>query len=186
MKQVDQETIKELQQVEHDGVQELVEEKKDGFGRPTVVTQAVLVKLEQAFAMGCTDLEACFYANIGKSTLYNYQQANPDFVERKNILKAKPVLLARQTVMKGIAGHEIKDENGNTVKVVVAPDPNLAMRYLEKKMHSEFKDGVSADVSPVDALTRDKEFIDAWFVPVDENEFNKPLIEPTLKQEDEI
>jgi len=53
------------------------------LGRPPVVDDIALQKLEEAFAMGCTDLEACLYADISSSTLYNYQKAHPDFLERK-------------------------------------------------------------------------------------------------------
>lgn len=119
-----------------------LEQQHDKYGRKTVVTPSVVVKLEQAFAMGCTDLEACFYAGIGKSSLYRYEDNNPEFRERKDELKSKPILLARQTVMKGIVGHEIKDENGNVVKVILAPDPKLALDYLKNKQHREFKAGI--------------------------------------------
>ncbi len=45
--------------------------------------------------MGCTDLEACLAADISKSTLYNYQDAHPEFLERKERLKENPFMLAR-------------------------------------------------------------------------------------------
>ena len=69
-------------------------------GRPLIINESVLHKLEEVFALGGTDLEACLYAGISKSALYNYQQVNPDFVERKELLKENPVLLARRTIVK--------------------------------------------------------------------------------------
>jgi hypothetical protein len=119
-----------------------LEQQTDKYGRKTVVTPSVLVKLEQAFALGCTDLEACFYAGIGKSSLYRYEDNNPDFRERKEELKMKPVLLARQTVMKGIAGYELKDDSGKVIKVINPADPKLSLDFLKGKMHREFKSGV--------------------------------------------
>lgn len=89
-------------------------------GRPPIVNDIVLQKLEEAFSLGCTDLEACLYANISKSTLYNYQNEHPDFLERKEELKEKPILKARTTVV-------------NALK-----DPNHAFRYLERKKRKEF------------------------------------------------
>ena len=86
------------------------------IGRPTKFTPETLKKLEEVFAMGGTDLEACFYADIGKSALYNYQNENPDFVDRKEKLKERPVLLARQTVIKSLSS-----------------DVNSAWKMLEKK-----------------------------------------------------
>lgn len=71
-------------------------------GRPTIMTPEIISKLEDVFALGGTDEEACFYAGIGKSTLYNYQEKSPDFVERKEALKLKPVLKARQTMIKDL------------------------------------------------------------------------------------
>ena len=90
-------------------------------GRPAIVTPQTIQKLEQAFALGCSDTEACFYSNIGKSTLYNYQNDNPDFLERKELLKEKPVLLARKSVIKFMQN-----------------DGNLALKYLERKKKDEF------------------------------------------------
>jgi len=97
-------------------------------GRPTVVTKEVLRKLEEAFALGCTDLEACLYADIGKSTLYDYQNANPEFLERKEELKESPVLRARTTVVKEIAN-----------------DADLAMKFLERKCKKEFSTKVESE-----------------------------------------
>lgn len=97
-------------------------------GRPTIVTDEVILKLEEAFALGCTDLEACFFAKISKSTLYNYQDKNPEFLERKEALKESPVLLARQSVIKEMQ-----------------TDGNLALKFLERKKKDEF--GVRTELS---------------------------------------
>ena len=65
-------------------------------GRPTIMTQKTIQKLEEAFLWGCTDLEACCHADISKSTLYNYCESNPKFVERKETLKNQPVMKAKR------------------------------------------------------------------------------------------
>lgn len=90
-------------------------------GRPTKMTEATIKKLEEAFAIGASDGEACFYADISKVTLYSYQKENPEFLNRKEALKERPVLLARQTVLKAIES-----------------DPATAKWYLERKMNKEF------------------------------------------------
>ena len=90
-------------------------------GRPTVMTEKVLQKLEEAFAFGCSDLEACLYADIEARTLYYYQEKHPKFIQRKELLKQNPVLRARNTVVKALTD-----------------DPDLAMKYLERKVKSEF------------------------------------------------
>ena len=90
------------------------------LGRPTVITDEVLRKLDEAFAMGCTDLEACLFADISKTALYDYQQEHPEFAERKEKLKETPILLARSTVIKNLK------------------NPQSAQWYLERKKKSEF------------------------------------------------
>lgn len=96
-------------------------------GRPTIMTPDIISKLEEIFALGGSDEEACFYANIGKSTLYNYQKDNEEFVERKEALKETPILKARRTVIKSLE------------------EPNHAFRFLERKRRSEF--GPTLDLS---------------------------------------
>jgi len=95
--------------------------QQNDAGRPTVMTEATLHKLDEAFAFGCTDEEACYYAEISKSTLYNYQLENPEFLEHKEALKQRPILLARQSVVGGLAS-----------------DPDLALKFLERKLKKEF------------------------------------------------
>ena len=90
-------------------------------GRPLKIDKLILQKLEEVFSLGGSDEEACLYADIGKSTLYDYQTENPEFSERKHILKQKPILLARQEIIKGLKGN-----------------PELALKYLERKKRNEF------------------------------------------------
>lgn len=90
-------------------------------GRPTVMTPEIVNKLEEAFLLGCTDLEACLFADISKQTLYNYQEKNPEFVDRKEMLKETPVFKARKSVVDS-----------------VSTDPDLALKFLERKKKDEF------------------------------------------------
>ena len=90
-------------------------------GRPSSFTPELIGKLEHAFSLGCSDLEACFYADISKTALYNYQKDNPEFVDRKEALKQSPTFIARNTVVREIA------EKGE-----------LALKYLERKVKAEF------------------------------------------------
>ncbi len=61
--------------------------QKKKVGRPVVVTENVVRKLEQAFCLDLSDAEACIFAGIGESTLYDFQKKNPEFSERKQLLK---------------------------------------------------------------------------------------------------
>ncbi len=94
---------------------------KNPGGRPTKMTPNVLGKLEEAFAFGCTDVEACLFADINPDTLYSYCKKNPKFSERKEFLKETPILLARQSVIRDMQ-----------------LDGNLALKYLERKKKDEF------------------------------------------------
>ena len=85
------------------------------------MTEATLGKLREAFLLGCSDSEACLYADINPDTLYEYQKSNPQFSEKKKLLKNNPVLLARKTVVESLKS-----------------DPNLALKYLERKLSDEF------------------------------------------------
>ncbi len=100
------------------------------MARPTIFKQNTLHKLEEAFALGCTDKEACIYANIAPSSLYNYQKSNEEFLERKQLLRQTPILKARIELLKGLAGN-----------------PMLALKFLEHKKRDEFgRSDVSIDI----------------------------------------
>jgi hypothetical protein len=95
------------------------------------MTDLVVKKLEEAFALGCTDLEACFYADITKQTLYTYQQTHDEFLDRKELLKQRPVLEARKSVIRHLES-----------------DGKLAIRYLERKLSNEFSLRTQVEVNP--------------------------------------
>lgn len=90
-------------------------------GRPAVLTPEALQLLKDAFMLGCTDEEACLRADISTSTLYNYQKANPSFLDKKQLWKQNPILLARETTVRGLKR-----------------DHNHALRFLERKKKDEF------------------------------------------------
>lgn len=81
----------------------------------------VVLKLETAFSYDCTIAEACLYAGISVSAYYVNVTKKPELKERFDLLRNTPVLHARQAVVKSF----------NT-------DPNLALRYLERKRREEF------------------------------------------------
>lgn len=76
-------------------------------GRPTKFTPETIAKLEHAFSMGCSDVEACCYAGVSKTALYNYQEKNPEFVDRKEVLKSNPVMLAKSVVVKALEEDDV-------------------------------------------------------------------------------
>ena len=89
-------------------------------GRPKAIDDEVLAKLEYAFSIGCTDEEASLYAEINPCTLYRYCKENPEFSDRKELLKQNQVLKARATIEKNLH------------------NPDVAKWLLEKKKRNEF------------------------------------------------
>jgi hypothetical protein len=75
-------------------------------GRPTKMTDETVQKLEDAFAMGCTDAEACLCAGIVKQTLYDYCALNPAFSDRKELLKTNPAIKARHLLFRALESGE--------------------------------------------------------------------------------
>jgi len=92
------------------------------IGRPTVMKPEAIAKLEEAFSNGASDLEACFYANIGKDSLYRYQKEHPEFSERKEALKEFIKYQAKKNI-------KMKIESGDT---------EISKWYLERKAKKEF------------------------------------------------
>ena len=113
-------------------------------GRPTIMTPEIIAQLEKAFSFGYSDLEACFHCNISKSTLYNFQNSNPEFVERKEALKQSLSLKAKMAICEAI-------ENGCV---------QTSKWWLERKCKEEFS--LRSELSGVSnkELIRDVIFID--------------------------
>lgn len=100
----------------------MVKKNQKKGGRPTKMTNDVIGKLEMAFSTGATDIEACIVADINPDTLYEYCKKNPEFSERKEVLKKKPVLKAKQIVINYLNSNDI----------------DTAKWYLERKARDEF------------------------------------------------
>ena len=66
------------------------------MARPTKMTPSTVQKLEDAFTWGCTDEEACCYADISRTTLHNYTELHPEFLDRKEQLKGNLTMRAKR------------------------------------------------------------------------------------------
>jgi hypothetical protein len=102
-------------------------------GRPTVMTDAMIGKLEMLFAKGLSDREACLIADITPSTLYDYCNKNPEFTERKELLKEKVKIQAKLNIAEAIENKDVDNSKW----------------YLERKAKDEFsvKQMIEADVT---------------------------------------
>jgi hypothetical protein len=101
-------------------------------GRPTVMTNEVVSKLEYGFMKGLTDEQCCLYVGISKQALYDYCHSHPEFTDRKELLKQQPTVQAKLNVSEEI-------ENGNA---------DISKWYLERRAKDEFstKQEISADI----------------------------------------
>ncbi len=106
-------------------------------GRPTKMTDENVGKLRTAFLMGCDDNEACAYAEIHRTTLYDYQLEHPEFTDMKEAWKQNPILEAKHTIFDDLK------------------NPDTAKWYLERKLKGEFStrhENVNYDMNKVDEL----------------------------------
>jgi len=101
-------------------------------GRKSVMTDDTVNKLEQAFSLGCSDTEACLFADISRQTLYDYQKNHPEFIDRKAVLKEKLLLKARTVVAEALNNK----------------DKDTAKWYLERKSKNEF--GTRTEITGAD------------------------------------
>lgn len=101
------------------------------------LTPETIRKLEEAFAIDASVKEACYYADISTDTYYRWIKEFPELSDKLERLREKPILKARQTVVKSL------------------DNPDYAFKYLERKKKDEFsprqeltgKDGESIKTS---------------------------------------
>lgn len=103
---------------------------KEKRGRPRAIDKFVIAKLEKGFLMGFSDREACLFANINPATLYRFCEENPDFSERKELLKEQIKLRAKQNIAEAIENR----------------DKPLSQWYLERR-DKEFKPKSDMDLN---------------------------------------
>lgn len=90
-------------------------------GRPSKDTPEVRAKIEEAAALDASVEEIAFWADISRETYYEILKKDPVFADRIAKLREKPILAARQRVVKGAL-----ESYAN------------AMDYLSRKRKQEF------------------------------------------------
>ena len=95
-------------------------------GRKTKITDIVVKKIEDVIAMGGTVAMACHYAEITRTTYYNFLNANPEFIDRIEGLREELPLAALSNIANGIR------EEG---------DIPLSERYLARVMPNDYGNG---------------------------------------------
>jgi hypothetical protein len=133
-------------------------EESNPVGRPTKLTEEVVRKLEEVFALDGTVEEACFYAGISRQTYYEWIKENTELNDKFQALRERPILKARQTVVKSL------------------DQPEYAFKYLERKKKKEFGNNldVTSGDKPIPLLGVIKE-------NVSDNDSNKENSQPEEK-----
>jgi hypothetical protein len=95
---------------------------KKAVGRPTKMTEVTIMKLENAFMLGCPVTVACKSAGIHPDTYYAYIKKHPEFELRKDQLQHEIGAKARKVVLDAIDGGDVR----------------VAMDYLKRRYKNEF------------------------------------------------
>lgn len=96
-------------------------------GRPTVITDAIVGILEDAFRVDATVTQACSLAGISRDAYYDKLKRDPEFSDRIARAQVWPFIAAKKLVM----------------KAVLAGDGRLAFQWLrarEPERYHERKD----------------------------------------------
>ena len=104
-------------------------------GRHTKLTEECVHKLEEAFGIGASVRQACYYANISQSTYYVWVEANPELLDRFEDLKEKLPLKALHNIASRIHGESTTGDLG------------LSKWLLERRMSDEFGEKVKLEHS---------------------------------------
>lgn len=119
------------------------ENGKNDTGRPSVITQEVLLKLEQAFKMGCSDKIAYQHAGISMASFYKYKSENPEFAEKVRAWQINPILKAQNNVMRVINGER-----------------SLLTKKKDKETGEEVENDPRTDLSSREVLELSKWFLE--------------------------
>lgn len=91
----------------------LKEKRVEKIDDQTKLTPEVIKELEKYFTYGLTDEQACYKVGIGTTTFYNYCRENPEFADKRNILKDDVIINAKILV-----AEKIKDKDESFTKMV--------------------------------------------------------------------
>lgn len=101
--------------------EEKTKKEKEKGGRPPVVTQEVVGKLEIAFAYDATVEEACMDAGISADAYYDFLKKHPTFSDRVAALRNAPLYTIRKKI--------VQEAQHNA---------DLGLKYVERKRKLEF------------------------------------------------
>jgi hypothetical protein len=96
--------------------------QKPKIGRPSVINEDTVRKLEASLASGFGVSAACHYSGISTSTYYEHQALDKDFSDKMSLAEDWSTFRARQVILQAINNGDIK----------------AAQWWLERKAKFEF------------------------------------------------
>ena len=112
------------------------------MGRPTVMTDEVIRKVEEGACRGLNMSQAALYAGVSRSALYEYCGSHPEFKDRIDHLREK-------VGMKAVLN--ISDE-------IEAHSTDVSKWYLERRLSQEYSPRAEAALTVSASLSlQDKE-----------------------------
>jgi len=96
--------------------------QKPKIGRPSIINEDTVRKLEASLASGFGVSAACYYSGVSRSTYYEYLATNKDFSDKMRMAEEWSTFRARQVILQAIDGGDIK----------------AAQWWLERKSKAEF------------------------------------------------
>lgn len=91
-------------------------------GRPTIVNENTIRKLEASLATGFSVTTACHFSGISTSTFYEHKALNKEFSDRVAMAEEWGTFRARQVILQAIDNNDVR----------------AAMWFMERKARAEF------------------------------------------------
>lgn len=77
------------------------------MGRPKKITEALKLRIEEGYTKGFNHSEVALYADISRSTLYDYFDEHPEFRERCEHLSDHLKMIAKQNIYENVADADL-------------------------------------------------------------------------------
>ena len=106
-----------------------IKKKKGKGGRPTVMTKENFQKIEEVAALGGSVEEMASYCDISAQSIYWYLTNTPEYSDKIERLRERPILKARNTAVSALS------------------EIGAAHWYLERKRPKEFSTKVEVDLT---------------------------------------
>lgn len=110
----------------------------------TTITSKEIELLEYYFTHWFTDEEACLEANVPTSTFYLYCRNNPEWADRRQILKKKQVMKAKLLVSKNLEA-----EKDDYIKMVYQEDKRQERAKIKVDLWVSTEDEEETNVKQV-------------------------------------